>query len=388
MADGRSEWAARVTRAFEANFAGGLEVGASLSVWRDGRSALSLAGGHRDEGGGIPWTSATRVLCWSATKVPAAVAVLTALHDRGMAPEQAVASLWPEFGANGKGGISVLDVLSHRAGLAGLAGERLDPFDHAAVADALARARPLWRPGDGHGYHARTFGYLADEIVRRLTGSPLGRFWRERIAGPAGLDFHIGLPPDEADGVADSLAPRRFDPPAAESAFYEALRDPDSLSALAFRSPGGDIRTSRMNTRKARVHGFPALGGIGTAEALARFYSLLLGQGRGAPGDRIPRVVRRAVGTPLSGGVDRVLRIRTRFGAGAMLNPLDDGGRIADPLFGPSSVAFGHPGAGGCLAFADPEHGIALAYVMNRMSVGVLPDRRARSIVHAVYGTA
>ena len=376
---------AAVEAAFHENFASRGELGAGCSVWRNGRELVSLAGGWRDTARERPWSDGTRCLWWSATKTPAAATVLLVLQRAGVAAESPVRAYWPQFAANGKDRVSALDILSHRAGLAGIPEPGLDPFDHPRVARALAAMTPLWPPRSAHGYHARTYGYLVDEIVRRLSGESLGAQWARLIAGPAGIDFHIGLPAELADSVAESVAPARHEPPAGERRFYKALATPDSLAALAFRSPGGDLRARVMNSPRARSFGFPALGGIGSASGMAKFHALLAGDGR-LDGRRIlPSAIVRQLATPLVSGDDLVLGLPTRFGAGAMLDPLDGNGRKLRALFGPSPRAFGHPGAGGTLAFADPDNQLAFAYVMNQMTAGILPDARARTLTAAVY---
>ncbi len=383
--------ASRLREVFEENFRLRGEVGASLCVLRDAAVVVSLAGGYEDAAGARAWSQDSRVLWWSATKPLSAATMLLALYEAGIPFDSPVAGLWPEFAAGGKSGITFLDILSHRAGLAAIPGVLIDPYDHEAVAAALAAMTPLWPLHTGlHGYHARTLGYLAEEITRRATnGSTLKNYWRQNIALPAGLDFWIGVDDQLAGEVADSLPPAAMRIPAEEKDFFAALADPSSLTSLAFRSPSGDIRPRSMNTVRARTFGFPALGGIGTASAMARFYAILLAGGE-MDGRRIlPAAVCEALATRLSQSDDQVLRMPTAFSAGAMLDPVHaPTGRKLRETFGPVVAAFGHPGAGGCLAFADPLNRLAFAYCMNQMDTGVMPSTRAASLVRALYASS
>lgn len=383
--------ASHIRDAFVANFEQRGELGASLCVLRqDGSEIVSMAGGFEDVEGTRPWTAKSLVLWWSATKPLAAAATLLALHEAGVSWESPVAEIWPEFAAGGKSRITFLDVLSHRAGLAGIRGQLIDAYDHEAVASALAAMTPLWPIGEHrHGYHARTFGYLVDEIVRRASGGcSLKTFWQTKIAQPAGLDFWIGINEQLAATVADSLPPKAMRIPPEEKTFFSALADPDSLTSLAFRSPSGDIRPRSMNSVRARTFGFPALGGIGTATAMATFYTIVL-RGGMLGGKRIlPERVCGALAHRLTQADDFVLRMPTAFSAGAMLDPIDaTSGHKLRKALGPSPKTFGHPGAGGCLAFADRERRIAFAYCMNLMDTGVMPSTRASALVQVLYAS-
>jgi CubicO group peptidase (beta-lactamase class C family) len=338
---------------------------------------VSLASGFRDRERTQPWDAGTLVLVYSATKGPAAACVLKCLWDNGIRLDTPVASVWPRFSLAGKAAITFADVLSHRAGLAAL-DDPPDVFDYPAVIRAIEEQPPLWTPGDGHGYHPRTSGYLWDEIVRRVAGQPLGRYWRRQIAAPLGVDFWIGLPPERLRDLAP-LFPARSAPP--EDAFLRAYGDPGSLTNRAFGSPQGLFSVSSMNTPKAATASFPAFGGIGSAAALGRFYGALA---RGGDGVIAPGAV-AAMSATLSNGFDRVLQVETAFSAGFLQDPVDASGRKLRSSFGPSPRAFGQVGAGGSVTFADPGHGIGFAYVMNQMEPGVLPNPKSLLMIRRMY---
>ncbi len=379
-------WPERVREAFEKNFTLGVEVGAAVAVWKDGAEALSLCGGWRDAARSLPWERDTLVLIWSATKGLAAASVLHALEQRGVPLEARVAEFWPEFGQCGKESITVGQVLSHRAGLSAL--DAKDPLlDHDGVARAIERQTPLWSDG-GHGYGPRTFGFVADEIVRRLAGGmPLGEYFRAHFAEPLGLDLWIGLPAEHHARVAQMLAAKLSGCPEPDDAFSEALGDPGSLTRRAFASPGGVMGASAMNSPAVRGASLPSLGGIGTASALAKFYAMLAAGGAWGGVHYFSAHSFDHMTHTLSQGCDKVLHIETAFAAGFMRDPIDGDGQKFRATFGPSLRAFGHPGAGGSLAFADPDAGLGFAYVMNQMEMGALPKSRALALVEALYSS-
>ena len=373
----------KLSALFHENFTAFGELGASVCVWQDGREVLSLAGGWKDRAQTEPWSAETPVLFWSATKGLAAGCLLHACQEHGLSPLTRVAELWPEFAQAGKERVTIAELLSHQAGLAALS-RAADAQDHAAVAAALAAEAPQWPPGAGHGYHPRTFGYLVDEVLRRITGGvTLREYWRAQFAEPLGLDVWIGMPAERV-AEASSIFPAKTAPPKADP-FYTAFLTPGSLTARAFASPRGLHSVASMNAPEARASSFGAFGGIGTARGLAKFYALLAGGGV-LNGRRFfePSTLDWMT-TTLTQGPDRVLHIDTAFSAGFMRDPVAAGGAKQRAHFGPSPRAFGHPGAGGSHAFADPDTGLAFAYVMNQMEPGVLPGAKCLRLITALY---
>ena len=193
---------AAVSSWFEGNFRERGELGASVSIWQEGREILSLSSGFADRARSREWRSDTLVPVWSATKGPAAVCALLALHEAGLPLNCPVGEIWPEFVGAGKAEMTFAHLFSHTAGLCAL-DERVSIMNYEEVIEALERQRPLWVPGERQGYHARTFGFLMDEIVRRITGAEsLGEYFREMIGSQLGLDFWIGLPTAQHERVA------------------------------------------------------------------------------------------------------------------------------------------------------------------------------------------
>jgi len=369
---------------FQKNFSVRGEVGAAVSVWRHGVEVLSLFGGQTRKEGGEPWGQGTLVPVYSATKGPAAAVVLVLLEEAGLEPVDEVAEVWPEFAQNGKARFTFAEMLSHQAGVAAL-DEPVSIFDHAAVVRALEEQCANWQPGSGHGYHPRTSGFLLEELARRLGGGKsLGQSWRERFGVPLGLDFWIGLQEGEFGRVAQ-LYPGKATRESADTSFYQAFNDPGSLTRRAFASPRGLQAVAEMNTPKGWRRGLPSMGGTGSARGLAKFYAALANRGV-IGGVRVcSETVLGWMGGLQISGQDLVLLGDSAFTCGFMKDPEDGSSHKKRRHFGPSRQAFGHPGAGGSHAFADPENGTAFAYVMNQMELGVLPGERPLSLVRALY---
>lgn len=368
-----------VREAFAANFALLGEHGAAVAVYRDGRRVVDLWAGTRDVDGTAPWESGTAQIVRSATKGVVAAGLLL-LHQRGELDLDApVGTYWPEYKAAGKERTLVRQLLAHRAGVPVLdrpltPAEAADPDLGAA---AVAAQAPVWEPGTDHGYHAQTYSWLTGELVRRVTGRPVGEWLADEIAGPVGADLWLGLPEAErgrVGRVGDIEAPQsagalKLRPKRSVSAAYA---DPESLTRRAFAAitPLPD-----ENDPAYRAAALPASNGIATADGLARVYASLIGEVDGGVRLFTPETVELARAEQ-SAGPDRVLVVATRFGLGFMLHG------SASPLLSPGS--FGHPGRGGALAFADPESGVAFGYVTNGFRKSVTADPRAQALVWAL----
>jgi CubicO group peptidase (beta-lactamase class C family) len=369
----------RVASLFEENFTRFGELGAAISIWQNQRSVLELHGGFRDAKCEMPWTADTIVLFWSATKGLGSACVLHLLREREIELTRRVAEFWPEFAQAGKNEITLAQLLSHQAGLCAFDAS-VDVLDYRAVIAALEKQAPLWPPGTAHGYHARTFGFLLDELVRRLAGITLSEYWRKTFADPLELDIWIGLPDSEQARVATIYAAKAGRSPA-PAEFYRDLATPGTLARKTFTSPRGLHAVSAMNSRENRAAPIVSFGGIGSATALAKFYAMLANGGELNGRRFFGRGTIAQMTTTLVSGPDRVFQIPTAFSAGFMKDPPGASRRI----FGSSLLAFGHPGAGGSHAFADPEHGISFAYVMNQMEQSLLPNEKSLRLVDAIY---
>ncbi|MEY2480605.1 MAG: hypothetical protein QOI04_1532 [Verrucomicrobiota bacterium] len=369
----------RLEPLFHENFEQFGELGAAVSIWQNGKPILDLHGGFRDARRETPWTADTLVLIWSATKGLGSACLLHVLQEQKIDINERVAKFWPEFAQADKGAITLAQLLSHQAGLCAF-DEKVNVLDYPAVIEALEKQKPLWPPGSAHGYHARTFGFLLDELVRRIAGDSLGNYWRKTLAEPLDLDLWIGLPDSEQHRVATMYA-AKAGKPAQPKQFYVDLVTPGTLARRAFTSPRGLHAVSAMNAPEIRAQSIVSFGGIGSASALAKFYALLANGGRLQDRQFFSRATLALMTTTLAAGLDRVFQIPTAFSAGFM----KDVPNAEQKIFGPSSSAFGHPGAGGSHAFADPENGIAFAYVMNQMEQSLLPNEKSLRLMRAVY---
>jgi CubicO group peptidase (beta-lactamase class C family) len=369
----------RLKPLFRENFEKLGELGAAVSVWQNGKPIVDFYGGFRDARREKPWTGDTLVLVWSATKGIGNACLLHALQEHKIDITQRVSEFWPEFAQAGKEKITLAQLLSHQAGLCAL-DRRVDVLDYEATIRALEAQKPLWPAGTAHGYHARTFGFLLDELVRRIAGKTVSDYWQDNFAQPLHLDFWIGLPENENPRVATMYAGKSGKPPEPKQ-FYSDLTTPGTLARKTFTSPYGLHAVSAMNTAANRARSIVSFGGIGSASALAKFYSLLANSGRFDGRTFFSEKTIAWMTTPLADGIDRVFQIPTSFSAGFM----KDSQQAARRMFGRSVTAFGHPGAGGSHAFADPENKIAFAYVMNQMEQSLLPTEKSLRLVEAIY---
>jgi len=373
----------RVRDALAQNLAAGSEVGAAIAVYVDKRAVVDLWAGHADAARTRRWGRDTIVNLYSIGKAVSAVCALRLVEAGLLDLDAPVAHYWPEFAQGGKGRIRVRHLLTHQAALPALA-RRLSSGTWSrwdVMTEALAAQAPWWEPGEGHGYHVNTQGFLIGEIVRRVTGKTLGAYLRESRAGPAGIDFFIGFGRELDSRCAGVL-------PQAASAEGEEQRrqlsvDPETLSGLplmrvnAYRNPPELSGTGVVNTRQWRAAEVPSTNGHGNARAVARLFSALAGDGL-LDGVHVlgPEMVARAAEEQVYGD-DIVLGRPTRFGLGFQLT-------MAERPLGPNPRAFGHFGAGGSLGFADPDARLAFAYVMNQGRSG-WQHKHVRHLIDLVY---
>ncbi len=352
------------------------DVGAACCVYVDGEPVVDIWAGVADVASGRPWDQDTLALVFSSTKGSTALCA-NLLIERGLLdPDTCVAEIWPEFAAGGKGDIPVRAVLSHRAGLPVIEGDftleeslRWDP-----IVEQLAGQTPRW---DWHepvpGYHVRSFGWLTGEIVRRVTGRTIGQFFAEEIADPLGVDWWIGLPESEETRVSTLLPPPPPEDPVIRE-LIETFTAPGTMTGDAMSGPSNHFHYDEMwNTRQLHAPELPSSNGIASARAIARLYAATVGE---VDGRRVlaAATVQRASRVE-SDGTDRIVGVPMQYGLGFALGP------SLPPACG--AHAFGHPGAGGSLGFADPEARIGFGYVMNQMQLGI--DGRSEMLVRAVY---
>ena len=366
---------------FERNFAERGEIGAAVAAYWRGEKVVDLWGGRRTPNGNEPWNEDTMVVVNSTTKGMSAMTLAVANARGWLDYEAPVARYWPEFAQNGKGAITVRQLLGHEAGLVLLDEEltlqRLRDLDY--VARVLARQKPAWPPGTRHGYHTMTIGLYMQEIIRRVDPAhrTLGRFFHEEIATPLGLEFYIGLPreiPGERLARLKTLSPWRG---------LLALRYTPPAVTMRMITPGSLLRRSFVglsvdpNDRGYLDVEVPAGNGVGTARAIARAYACFA-EGGAELGITQETLARLTAPPVMAGGGDVVIGLPTYFALG-FLRP------GPDVAFGSSEHAFGAPGAGGSFAFADPDAQLGYAYVMNMMDFHLTDDPREKPLRDAIY---
>ena len=363
-----------VVDAFAANFEHHEEVGAAFSLYVDGEKVVDVWAGTSDVLEHSRWQEGTLQLVFSTTK-GATAACAHVLAQRGELDIDApVATYWPEFAQAGKEAVTVRHLLCHQSGLPAV--DRRVTLDEALGWEPVIRAlevqEPLWEPGTAHGYHALTYGWLVGEVVRRISGMSLGRFFAKEIAEPLGLEFWIGLPKEQQKRCSRLVT---MGTPSGEAAkAYEMFFGPDTLTGKAL-SLGGAFEGDVYNEPRLRAAEVPAANGVTNARSLARFYAALIGE---VDGVRILSKQQADLARETqTSGADRVLYAETTFGLGYMTT-----GPFS-PYGGPQ--CFGHAGAGGSLGFADPQNGFGFGYVMNKMQANLSGDPRTIGLTRAVY---
>lgn len=376
---------------FEENFDRRGEVGAACAAVIDNQLVVDLWGGTANAQEGRPWAEDTIVNVFSTTKGMASMAVLHAASHGLFNFDDRVGDHWPAFAAGGKEAVTIRQLLAHQAGLCAI-DRKLDKAALASpdrLAEALAAQEPAWEPGTRHGYHGISLGWYESELIRQTDpqSRTIGQYFNEEIAIPLGLDFWIGLPDSipehriarvEADWYRIKMVANIKKMP---TDWVKAFLNPRSLTARTFSNPAFLGKPARYNEPEMRRLELPAANGHGTARAIACAYGELA-----AGGERlgitaaVSEEVASAGSDPTGGRADLVLRTDSRFSLG-YCKPWD-GFRFGSPS------AFGTPGAGGSLGFADPQRRLGFAYVMNALDYHVFDDPRELALRQAVLNAA
>ena len=364
-----------VRETFSENFSRREELGGACCVYHRSRKVVDLWGGVRNKQTGEPWEKDTMVIVHSATKGLAAMTLAIA-HSRGWLDyDERVCAYWPEFSQQGKERITVRQLLAHQAGLFAFD----EPVDRTVVADldhlavVLARQKPAWEPGTRQAYHALTLGFYEGELLRRIDPEhrSLGQFFQDEIASPLDLDLYVRLPAAMPNSRLATIAPpgpikRLLGFPLRFT--LEAVNPHSNIYRALVINPGAGVclDEARIYARNLEV---PSGGGVGTARALAHAYSVFATGGRelGLRQETLDLLAAPAI-PPTHGFHDECLKGDARFSLGFMkpsfLWP-----------FG-SARAFGSPGAGGALGYADPNSGVGYAYVTSQMGTALTGDPR------------
>jgi CubicO group peptidase (beta-lactamase class C family) len=379
--DGRCEERfAGVAAEFERNFRERGDVGAALCVIVDGEAVVDLWGGIADPADGRAWGPDTLTTVFSASKGPLALCAHLLAAAGELSFDDPVARYWPEFAAAGKQDVTVAMALSHQAGLPAFRETLPDGglLDWERCTALLAAQEPWWEPGTRHGYHAFTWGFIVGELLRRITGVRGGALFRELVADRADLQVWLGLPEGELGRVAPAL-PAAGPPAHLPRAIQSAMTDPGELPGRVFTNTG-DWSFERLNSPAAYTGEVLGVNGIASARGLAGFYAPL------ASAQTSPVPLEPLAAVRSASSRDATFGIGTRFSLGFQKgcdNRWDTPGNQGSILI-PDS-AFGHPGRGGAIGFADPAGGLAFAYVMNRSGTTSLLDERGQSLIAATY---
>lgn len=334
------------------------DAGGSVAVFVDGEPVVDVWDGFADADRTVAWQRDTITNVHSVTKTMTALCALI-LADRGdLDLDAPVSRYWPEFAAAGKEKVLVRHLLAHTAGLPDWDGPIEELYDWPSATARLAAQTPQWEPGTAAGYHSLTQGFLVGEVVRRITGRSVGKFFADEVAGPLDADFSLGLPPEHDSRVALSV------PPSGRDEDYAAA----SSSSSAPPTGGTAVRVRDANSVAWRRAQIPAASGFGNARSVARVQSVMACGGAVGGVRLLSRAGCDRAREEQFSGEDRVLGMPARWGLGY-------------GLFG-SSLGWG--GWGGSLVVIDPDGGMAVAYVTNQMREPA-EDTRGMELVMAAY---
>ncbi|MBN1803075.1 MAG: beta-lactamase family protein [Candidatus Lokiarchaeota archaeon] len=379
----------KVKSAFIDNFKRGEEVGAAVAIYHKGKKVVDLWGGYRDKKSKDPWKEDTLVLVFSTTKGMSAMAIALA-HSKGYFEyDEKVSKYWPEFAQNGKEDVTIRQLLSHQAGLCAID----EPMDLKVLGNTeqlskiLAAQTPLWKPGKKHGYHALTLGWYESELIRKTDPQhrTMGKFFRDEIAKPLGLEFYIGLPDDvPSSRIANMHAPMYtlrmiFNTDKMPKPFVKAFMKKGTATKRAFSNPKVLGVVKNYNTKEMRKIELPAANGIGQVRDIAKLYGIFsMGASELGIKPETMKSITEPAKPPEDGRFDEVLQSESMFSLG-FLKP------FPECQFGTSSKAFGTPGAGGSFGFADPDTQTGFAYAMNKSGFYLLVDKRQDDLAKAYY---
>lgn len=420
----------RVREEFERNFAERGEVGSSLCVVLDGEPVVDLWGGVADAASGRRWERDTLQVIFSSSKGLAAI-VGHMLLDRGQLDLDApIARYWPEFAQRGKADIPVRMAFNHQSGVCHV-GELIPPgglADFDLMVEMTARTAPFWEPGTRAGYHALTLGWMIGELVRRVTGRTIGTVFREEVAEPLDADVWFGLPEAHEERVARTI-PFDIGLPEPPDWVPAALLDPTSrtfrtaakaatrigpvrrriaaglaahfaandlpaymaeqaaeIDGLMFQLFGnmGGTYPEDCDSRAMHAAELPAAGAIGNARSLARAYAPLSIDGA-IDGVRLvrPSAIPWMRSPQSAQGVDAVIGLRTAYTLGFSKSWPNQHLQDASVIIGED--AFGTPGLGGQLGFADPSCRLAFGYTTIKHGIGTALNERGQAVVDATY---
>jgi len=364
-----------VREAFINNFSEHGEIGASVHITVDGTSVVNLWGGYADPGRTRVWQEDQLVNAFSIGKGVTAVVAAQCVALGLITYETPVASLWSEFAVHGKESVTLRDLLGHRTGLPAVR-TRLPAnamFDWKLMTDSLAAETPWWTPGEEHGYHVNTYGFLVGEVLRRATRKTVGQLISELIARPLNAEIYLGTPTLLHSRIADYEWPSNPFPEEEPS----GLDEEQLLQFNTYYNPSGLSGAGVVNTAPWRLAEMPSTNVHASARAISTLYTSLAYDGTHNNVTVLPQEVLNTASSEVSIGEDRILHRTSRFAHGFQL-PIPERG------FGPNPDSYGHFGAGGSVGFCDPKAKVGFGYVMNQMGPR-WQNPRNRALIDAAY---
>ena len=356
----------------ENNFSSQNEIGSAVCIYHKGEKVVDLWGGHQDAKRLTPWKEDTLCAVYSITK---SISILSVhiLADRGLVDLEApVAKYWPGFAQNGKESIKVRHVLSHFCGICfNDTAEAGDIFDYDQMIKVIESQEPAWPPETKGAYNTVNIGYMAGEIVRRVSGLSIRDFVQKNICTPLNAEFKIGVDKEDLDRVADIC-------PNSAGFSMKSAATPGTPLARAWKAMPSTMNAATHNTTDFRLGALPSFGGFGTARGIARIYAALANGGE-IDGVQLAtsKTIKKATEDQWHDESDGTTGQEIRMGIGFFKN--------TNHLFGPNADSFGHHGSGGTRALADPSENLSLGFVSNLMSEKLGTGIRTEAIVKAAY---
>jgi CubicO group peptidase (beta-lactamase class C family) len=360
----------QVEEAFHLNFQQGHEIGASAAIVHEGKLVVDLWGGYMNSQRTLAWEKETLVNVYSTTKIMGALC-LHILADRNQIDLDApIATYWPEFAQASKERMPVKYILSHTTGIPGFS-EKIPVealYDWDRMAKMIAAEKPWWKPGTRSGYQSITFSFLVGELVKRVSGKTIGTFFREEIANPLNIDFHIGTPQEFDHRIAELVGKPV---PRWQKAVVKLFTP---MIAKVIFNPDPNELIPKANTREWRAAELTSSNGHGNARSIAHVGAILACGGT-YQGKHVlsSETVDRAI-QPQIKNFDKSTFTPIEWGLGYELNP-------RRYKLGPRTFSWG--GYGGSKCVMDRDLRISVGYAMNRLEANLLSDKRAVNLVEA-----
>ena len=368
----------KIEKSFQEIISQAPDSGAAVSIWHKGKNVVNLWGGLADKESKSEWNEDTKVVVFSCTKGLMSLALAHLYQGRKIDYDDLVTTYWPEFGHSGKEKTKISDLVSHRAGVPFFEGD-IQPdqvIDWNYMISQIEQETPVWEPGSEYAYHAITHGWLTGEIIRRVTGMTPGQYLAQEISSPLNADTWLGLPTELENKVAPSYAHADL------TSFFVELQekntDPGNFlirsltlgQAFSMNLVG---KNEGFNSQAVHAAQIPGAGGISTAHGISKIWSSAVHETDGfrllnyETVDFVRKV--QSEGKPFTD----LEPPYSKFGMGFQLDSAARGYL--------TQSSFGHDGAGGQCAFADPEHKIGFGFVTTEMRGGEVEDDRATRLI-------